>query len=54
MVKFNILLTLLGISSLVVTGNASDCDDIENFFENDEINTIDFCTNNDNGQVNSM
>jgi len=54
MVKFNILLTLLGISSLIVAGKASNCDDIKNSFENDEINAIDFCTDNDNGQVISI
>jgi len=51
MVKFNILLILLGISSLIVGGNASDCDDIKNSFKNDEINFIDYCADNDNGQV---
>jgi len=51
MVKFSVLLTLFGISSLLVAGKANDCDDIKNYFENDEIITIDSCFDNDNGQV---
>jgi len=56
MVKFNILLTLFGISSLFATVQAKndECDSINNYLENYDDIQIDYCYCNDYDKVTSI